>query len=314
MSANPSPMSPPLTIRPTEIAAYRALVQRLTAAPPSDVTIDAEVRTLVDRCEAALAEAPVEAIRTVHHFACTGGTVICKCIASMPNVQLLSEVDPLHRANRPDGEPRFAPSDMPTLLAQSTRGATPDLILQIFQAELRLVHADARRRGQRLVLRDHAHTHFCRGARIECRPTLRSIVERVAPTLSLVTVRHPIDSFASLVSNAWVHFTPPTFEAYCARYLTFLDAYRDIPFVRYEDFAMAPGPTMQKVCLQLDLPFDGSFGQNFSAFRLTGDSGRSSRSIRLPPRRPEAARLLTEVAQSEAYRLLTSKLGYEPVA
>jgi hypothetical protein len=314
MNADPMPMSRQPALEPTDLAAYRELEQRLASAPRGDTAVGAQARALVDRCEAALAEAPVEPIRTVHHFACTGGTVICKCIASMPNVQLLSEVDPLHRTSRPGGEPRFAPSDMPTLLAQSTRGAMPDLVIQIFQAELQLVHADARRRGQRLVLRDHAHTHFCHGARVESRPTLRTMVETVAPPLSLVTVRDPVDSYASLVSNAWVHFTPATFEAYCGRYLAFLDAYEGIPIVRFEDFARSPGPTMERICRQLSLPFDATFERHFSAFRLTGDSGRSSTSIGLPPRRPEAARLLTEVSDSEAYRLLTSKLGYEPVA
>lgn len=313
MSFEPLAMPRRPTIGLSELATYHELMQRLAAVPAGDMTIYGEVQAVVDCCEATLAAAPVEAIRTIHHFACTGGTVICQCIASMPNVQLLSEVDPLHRANRPGGEPRFAPSDMPTLLAQSTRGATPELVVQIFQAELKLVYGDARRRGQRLVLRDHAHTHFCRGALIEPRPTLRSMVKSVAPTISLVTVRHPIDSFASLVGNGWVHFTPPSFDAYCARYLAFLDAYQGIAVVRYEDFAQTPGPTMQQICHQLDLPFDNTFEQHFSAFRLTGGSGRTSASIELPPRRPEAARLLAEVTQSKAYRLLTSKLGYEPV-
>ena len=35
--------------------------------------------------------------RAIHHFACSGGTVISKCVAAMPHVALLSEVNPLNR-------------------------------------------------------------------------------------------------------------------------------------------------------------------------------------------------------------------------
>ena len=33
-------------------------------------------------------------LRTIHHLACTGGTVISKCLAAMPDVALISEVNP----------------------------------------------------------------------------------------------------------------------------------------------------------------------------------------------------------------------------
>src|SRR5690606_26210779 len=55
--------------------------------------------SLVDQCIALCEERRFERkepVRIVHHFACTGGTLICKCIAAMPNTQLLSEVNPLN--------------------------------------------------------------------------------------------------------------------------------------------------------------------------------------------------------------------------
>jgi len=36
-------------------------------------------------------------IHTLHHLACTGGTVLSKCLAAMPRVALVSEVNPLNR-------------------------------------------------------------------------------------------------------------------------------------------------------------------------------------------------------------------------
>ena len=36
-------------------------------------------------------------LRTIHHFACTGGTVISKCLAALPQVMLISEINPINR-------------------------------------------------------------------------------------------------------------------------------------------------------------------------------------------------------------------------
>ena len=36
-------------------------------------------------------------IRTIHHLACTGGTLISKCISSMPETALISEINPMNR-------------------------------------------------------------------------------------------------------------------------------------------------------------------------------------------------------------------------
>src|SRR5690606_8601936 len=122
--------------------------------------------------------------------ACTGGTLICKCIAAMPNVQLLSEIDPLSRHSL-GGAPRFAPTDLLLLLRQSTQGADDAQILEIFRSGLQIVHRHAGSSGHRLVLRDHAHSQFCMGPLTE-RPTLREIVLDVLPVRSIVTVRHPL--------------------------------------------------------------------------------------------------------------------------
>jgi hypothetical protein len=43
---------------------------------------------------AATAWPPQEQIASIHHLACTGGTIISKCIASMRGVYFLSEISP----------------------------------------------------------------------------------------------------------------------------------------------------------------------------------------------------------------------------
>lgn len=268
---------------------------------------------LLEQCLALCAEHSAlqpEPIRTVHHFACTGGTLICKCIASMPNTQLLSEVDPLSTPVQSSAKPLFSPTDMVTLMRQSTRGATPELIMELFLNNLGVIYPESMRSGLRLVLRDHAHSHYCRGGDIPDRPSLRNLVASRFPVLSVVTVRDPIDSYLSLRANGWIHFTPPTFDEYCARYIAFLRAYQGVPIVRYENFVSRPEAEMQNLCNVLELPLNRDFPDLFDVHKISGDSGRSENAIRLRSRRLVDDALAGELIGSVNYRSLQSMLGY----
>lgn len=270
--------------------------------------------SLLDQCldlcaqhEAVVASEP---IRTIHHFACTGGTLISKCIATMPNTQMLSEVDPLSTMLQ-SKKPRFAPTDLITLMQQSTRGVESRLLLDLFLNNLKIIYSESIRLGQRLILRDHAHSHFCLGAGIPDRPNFRQIVTTKFDTLSLVTVRHPLDSFLALESMGWLNLSPRTFDEYCKRYIAFLHAYEGVPIIRYEDFVSTPNDTMNKVCEFLKIPFNDQFTNLFSVISLTGDSGRNGTIIESRSRRPVNQHLSEEVKVSVNYQALREILSYE---
>jgi hypothetical protein len=297
------------------LAALDEALRRLdgvSAAPSSARSATTTPADLVDECLALCAQGPAaspEPVRTVHHFACSGGTLICKCIAAMPNTQLLSEVDPLSPMT--DSHPRFAPTDMLTLVRQSSRGASQKLILDLFMGDIALLLERTASVGQRLVLRDHAHSHFCTGAAVPVRPTLREIVAERFPVLSVVTVRHPLESFLSLRQNQWLYFSPKTFDEYCGRYLAFLQAHDGVPVIRYEDFVADPLPVMRQLCTQLEIPFSDRFPGLFNVFRMSGDSGRGGNVIESRPRRPLDEALAGEARESPRFRQLRALLGYD---
>lgn len=268
---------------------------------------------LLEQCIALCDEAQgiqAEPIRTVHHFACTGGTLISKCIASMPNTQLLSEVDPLSCLGDTESNPQFAPSDIAKLMRQSTHGASPELIGELFLNNLQIIHLKSVNAGLRLILRDHAHSHYCAGDDVPNRATLRNLVASIFATLSVVTVRDPIDSYLSLQNNGWIHFTPVSFDEYCRRYLAFLNDYEGVEIIRYEDFVAQPEKVMQDLCEILKLPFNPSFQDIFSVHKITGDSGRSSGIIEARARRPLDKQTSDEFEASSMYKKLCSVLGY----
>lgn len=270
--------------------------------------------SLLEQCRALLSETAGQgrpALRSLHHMACSGGTLISRCVAAMPNTQLLSEADPLSPLG-PRGN--FVPSDMVGLARHSTRPPGPEVLVEIFLAGLDVLHAQARGQGVTLILRDHAHSQFSTGDRLPERPTMVEILRRRYPLLPLVTVRHPIDCFASLQRNGWLHFRPDTLEEYCRRHLAFLDAYEGVPRLRYEDFTAAPEETMQQACTILDLRYNPEFTQLFPALRISGDSGRSGEVIAPRPRRGVGQALREAAADSPSYAALCDLLGYDPTA
>ena len=260
-------------------------------------------------CEEARAVRP-DPLRSLHQFACTGGTLVGRCISAMPNVQLLSEVDPLSTLQMIDGEVGFAPTDFVQLLQQSSRGGRPELVVELFVAGLGVILADCRARGQRLVIRDHAHSKYCLGEGVLARPSVRDIISSYFEVRSAVTVRHPLDSFLSLRINGWLKFVPETMDEYASRYLAFLDDHRGLPVFRYEDIVEDPEAQVRALCSALEIPFARGFEDRFDQFRLTGDSGRRGGQIAPRARRSLDKDMEGQLRDAPNYLNLLAALGY----
>jgi hypothetical protein len=279
-------------------------VQAMTSADPLPSLLS-QCRQLVDEnIEAS------EPIRLVLHFACTGGTLISKCLASMPNTQVLSEVEP-HSNLVELKRLAFAPTDLVQLCKASSRGCDTELVSQVFLAGLEAIYRDCKQKGIRLILRGHPHSHYCSGFRTAETDTLTEVVAREYPCLSLVTVRHPLDSFLSLEAQGWKDFRPFSLEEYSKRYLVFLSDHSDSPIVKYEDFTKDPQVTMRKICEVLSLRFQPGFETLFGVHRLSGDSGRSSARIGNRPRRQLSPEVAREARDSESFHHLCDVLGYD---
>lgn len=248
-------------------------------------------------------------MRSIHHFACTGGTLISRCIAAMPNTRVLSEVDPLSGMAHKHA---FVPTDLIGLAKFGSRPPSEQVLIDIFRAGLDVLARDARHRGISLILRDHSHSHFCVGDEIPERPTLREILAESYETRALVTVRHPLDSFLSAQTIGWLNFKPGTIEEYARRYIAFLDRYADATILRYEDFVTDPDAEMQRICTLLDITFNSDFQHIFPAVSLSGDSGRKGTSIAVRPRRSVPRTVTDNLAHSPTYATLCARLGYDP--
>lgn len=302
------------TLRAQLDAVYDAITESGLELPPSkNLEVIHELKdspALLDECQRARERSERtqnKTIRTLHHLACTGGTLIARTIAALPNTYVLSEVHP----NSPirDVAKLFLPSDIAALSVAAEIPDASTIAQEIVSTSLTLCSDGVARYGGDLVVRDHSHSDF-NGPKVSesARSTLRALLMgKFDSLLSVVTVRDPRDSFASLEANGWVHFSPADFETYCARYHTFLDALDGVPLFRYEDFVAQPEETLQAICVELDLPFDPTALDVFSAINLSGDSGRSSKFIEERSNRNESAILDTKTHTAQS---LFQRLGY----
>lgn len=275
---------------------------------------DQPLPTLLEQCEAALGAIPGPVpLRTIHHFACTGGTLISKALSALPNTVLLSEIDPLSEMTPPVWPKMpFCPTDVIFAMRNSVRPVGTDVVTHTFLAAIMAAHDGVERLGQHLILRDHAHSQFCRnGVDFDARPTLREMLADHVDLLSVVTVRHPLDSFLSLDSFGWVNFAPGTLDTYAARYLAFLDRHDGLPVVRYEDFVTAPEAVLERLCTILGLTPSPLVFDLIPVIRLSGDSGRNEGPIAPRPRRPVPEAIDAERFTSRSYHMLCMRLEYE---
>lgn len=243
-------------------------------------------------------------LRTIHHQAATGGTLISKCIAALSNVCLVSEVTPSARPIF-----RFAPLAVFEQYSSQYSVNDKKLTNEFFKVQVNMVYEHALLSGKHLVLRDHNHPETM-GKVYQEKKSLLNVLDDYH-CLSILTIRDPIDSYLSCLKKGWVKQIGESFDEYCLRYLKFIEEYKGIPMFKYEEFCDEPEMVMGEICKALELDYDPDFIKRFYEFRLTGDSGRKSPEINRPKRREISEDFQLEVLNSINYSLFCDKYGYE---
>jgi hypothetical protein len=242
----------------------------------------------------------------------TGGTVICRCLASMKDVVLLSEIHPL-------GMQTFNPLQQAhtwyKLLNEADLDAARSGRLG-FPAAIELIHRRCSEQGKTLVLRDWSHLDYI-GVPFN-RPGYRSLLaEQLGPAFTLVrysTVRHPLDQWLSVAQQPVFRQSlgPVRFLRGASR---FAESAVQTGFMRFEDFARDNDKALRQLCDGLDLEFDPGYREKWQAYnRITGDvlPGRSSAGTIAPlPRLPVSEADKQRLRSLAHYQSTINHLGYE---
>ena len=133
------------------------------------------------------------------------------------HVALISE----ESDNRHDSQ--FTPTNPLLLSERSLRTFTTEEKLEIFKEQVAKAILLCQKDDYDLILRDHSHTDFCRGSTVSDTLAIRDHLGEDYHLIYALTVRHPLDSYLSLIANNWEEFEPNGINEYSKRYLAFLE-------------------------------------------------------------------------------------------
>jgi len=251
-------------------------------------------------------------LRIFHNLARSGGTLVCRCIASMQGICLLSEIHPFGRTNR-----HFNVINQYQLwyrdLGIESWKSVP------FEKSVDHVFDDCASRNQHLILRDWAHIDFIGPPSVKppsSKLLLNQRLEKKYDLLRYALVRHPAETWRSSSKMRIFQENNIGVEQFLSGYRSYLEEIGNVPIMRYEDFTKSPSDSMELICRYLDVPFDSNFLQNWSSYKnITGDMFNSSRGsgqkeilhFELKEIDPGFKELF---ASSEDYQFIVSRLDY----
>lgn len=256
-------------------------------------------------------------IRLVYSLGGCGGTVLSRCLAVLPGVALLSEVNPESVKLFPTFDPLYQDSHWMHLLTPIDTEYFSHLDLAVtenFRALMRLLYDRAASTDRHLVIRDYNYVEFI-GPPYRSDPPRRLMLREALPpgipTRAVALIRHPVDQWSSLRKH--VHaasaLTPALF---CDAYAAFLRELATTPIFKYEEFVADPERQLRAMCRELRLPFLSSFRDHFHEFDgVTGDFSRlRDPSISLPEKKSPPPETLDEFRASASYHSVLARTGY----
>ena len=258
-------------------------------------------------------------IRIIHHWACSGGTIISRSIANLQDVVLLSEVHPLAYLRLAKPKPSYTPTDIIQQLCLPHNNSDPVLCVAAWRGAITELARKMVETNKVLVLRNHSHIDFFTGAQPETEHFITRILKDIHVIDALLTVRHPLDSWISIKCQNWDrHFRFSTFNEFCNRANLLVEASEGLPVIRYEEFTINPKERLESICRILKIKPETTQPSALDAVTLSGDSGRRSNKIQPRRRRPIPEAVEAEIQAMDkhrdgsAYLRLCSKLGYNP--
>lgn len=242
-------------------------------------------------------------------FARSGGTLLNRCLGSLPNVVIMSEVNPL------GGGGSKTPNSPRTVREQARHWYGIDVSSEDFTDSIVELSGICESSGKRLVVRDWTFVNFVPTSQNEYTPANRLLslesLEKRCKVIPFAFVRDTID--------VWISRGTPPLGQFCSEYSRYIDAIvkRGIPIFKYEDFCHNPDRVMQNICNYCNLQYNHSYRNYFSFDTVSGDvqSNRPSRgaikSSILPLRRKLISRsLIAKIEGCHELRGVNELLGY----
>lgn len=245
-------------------------------------------------------------------FARSGGTILNKCLGSLPNVLMITETSPLI------SDSNGGDVGIGTIKGQAKKYYQIDLKSNDFgEAALELSQIAAER-GCQLVIRDWSYSGFFSFGKKHSTPPNKlvtlEVLEKKCKVVPFCFARDAIDIWISLTKRL-----PIEMETFFTQYLQYIQAIkaRNIAVFKYEDFVRNHQQSIRQICRHTGLEFSDSWKNYISHDKVTGDTqfdpfsrGRKAGIIRPIPRRRLPKKRIAELNLSDSMIRANELLGY----
>lgn len=241
-------------------------------------------------------------------YARTGGTLLNRCIARLPDTFVLSEVN----------VEALCPNSCSTIKEQARKWYGLELESEGFMENIGEIYEYCISKNMTLVVRDWTFGSFVPSRYNDFSPSKSlatlNVISKSFPVIPFAFVRNSIDIWLSL--NA----SPRTFYDKELQYLfeftrSLVD--NEVKIFKYEDFCVNPEREMQAICGYTGLGYSDKFMEYSTCFNVTGDIDLPEHSrgieqgyIGLPRRREVFDEILNKINFNTKAKEINRYLGY----
>jgi len=251
-------------------------------------------------------------------FARSGGTILNQCLGSLPNVVMMSEVNPI------GGGVGKGPKLYCTIKSQAKHWYGIELLSDEddFLGSALELENFLKKNNKKLILRDWTSVNFLPYKQNDYHPSMRleilDILKKKTKIIPFAFVRNAIDVWISY-KRIWKYNIEDFFDGYLAYIKSIMGA--RIPIFKYENFTLDPSDSIKKICNYSGLQYRRVHNSYYRFDKVNGDVqfGTASRGrenkIKPMPRRiipkNEIQKINRNAMMIEANSLLGYNCSYE---
>ncbi len=240
-------------------------------------------------------------------FARSGGTVLNQCLGSLPNVVILSELNPLG-----SGSGRKTESNK-TVQEQAKNWYQIDIKSDQFTEGILELETKCSVQSKNLIIRDWTFINFVPFKNNNYNPPNRLLsLEALRGKCELKTFAFVRDSI-----DVWISRGTPSLSSFFQEYLTYVEVLLEekIPIFKYEDFCNNPNKTISEICSLCNLQYHEVSNKFKSFSRVNGDvqilsRGQKQRSVKPLKRKLISKEKIIQLNNCQEMIAANNLLGY----
>lgn len=216
----------------------------------------------------------------IYNFARSGGTLLNKCLASMPNVVMLSEVSRFGGGYGERG--KESPT---TVQQQAEQWYDIRLTSSGFEDGILELHKYCQENNKHLIIRDWSYINFFKNESYNNEPELELGVYHKIPGLAfnhIAFVRDAID--------VWISRGMPSVDEFFKKYLLYVNQIKVLGtrIFKYEEFCESPEKSLKDICEYIGVEYRDVLPEALSYQKVNGDTqnnpklGQNNKVRRLP--------------------------------